>query len=117
MSSRFSPTTLKRWVRAAQGIDGDVLKKLEEEEYWNVKGIAIWDNDFLMGFGAKAKVKLCSAFAIQALNYYLAQGSLSADAFVNRICTPLKTLEIWGNLMVKRYGSLCKDSFAYGRLM
>ena len=64
----------------------------------------------------KAKVKLCSAFAIQALKHYLAQGGLSGDGFVNKICAPLKTIEIWDNLMVKRYGPVCKNSVAYGRL-
>ena len=69
----FSLSTIKRWVRAAQGLDDEVVAKLEEEEYWQVKGVVIWDNDFLMGTGAKAKQKLAPKYATMALKHYLEQ--------------------------------------------
>ena len=114
---KFSMSTLKRWVRAAQGLDAEVLKKLDEEEYWNVKGAVIWDNDFLMGVGAKARTKLTPAYAIMALKHYCEQGNHSSESFINQVCTPLKTLELWDQLMGRRYGPTCRNSVAYTRLV
>ncbi len=113
----MSITTIKRWTRAAQGIDNEVLQKFEEEDYWNVKGIAILDNDFPMWTGAKARHKLAPAFAIEALKHYLEQGSLSGESFINKVCTPLKTLELWDQVIVKRYGPVCRNSTAYTGLV
>ena len=114
---KFSTSTLKRWVRAAQGLDDEVVAKLEEEEYWQVKGVVIWDNDFLMGTGAKARQKLAPKYATMALKHYLEQGNMTGETFINRVCTPLKTLELWDQIMGRRYGPTCRNSAAYARLV
>ena len=37
--------------------------------------------------------------------------------FKEKVCAPLKLLEVWDRLMRKRYGSVCSLSTAYSRLM
>ena len=37
--------------------------------------------------------------------------------FQERICKPMKTVEVWQALMIKRYGAVAANSQALGRLV
>ena len=43
--------------------------------------------------------------------------SMSAGAFQDSICKPMKIDEVWQNLMKKRYGSVATGSAAFDRLV
>ena len=43
--------------------------------------------------------------------------SMSAGAFQDSICKPMKIVEVWQNLMKKRYGSVATGSAALDRLV
>ena len=71
-----------------------------------------------MGTGVKTRSKLeihgaKAAFRILADK----DGDIAAKAFVERVCAPLKVLEVWDKLMRKRYGTVCSLSSAYTRLV
>ena len=113
----FSASTVKRWVRCASGLDEAVLTELGKDAFEGMKGNAVWDNEYLMGQGAKARSKLGPQYAVEALRLFMEQGEVPGKLFVEKVCMPLKVIEVWDQLMRKRYGSVCSLSKAYERLM
>jgi len=114
----FSESTVRRWSRCAAGMDASVLEFLGKEEYEFVKGQFIWDNECLMGTGVKTRSKLEFHFATAAIRILAEKdGDIVAKVFVERVCAPLKVLEVWDKLMRKRYGTVCALSSAYTRLV
>ena len=89
----FSSSTVKRWTRAAQGLDAEVLAELARPELEAVPGAAMWDNEWLMGSGPKARSKLTPSYAKFALQSLREREKLSAAAFAENVCAPLKVLE------------------------
>ena len=112
----FSASTTKRWSRAASGMDAEVLALLGTEDYERVKGSAIWDNEFLMGQGVKARSRLEVPSAKVALKVLL-DHELGAKTFQEKVCVPLKVFEMWDKLNRKKFGSVCILSSAYARLV
>ena len=45
------------------------------------------------------------------------EGDINGKIFVDRVCAPLRVLELWDRLMRKRFGTVCTLSLAYARLM
>ena len=60
-------------------------------------------------YGAKALVVLKERFA--------SSESMSAATFQDSSCKPMKIVEVWQNLMKKRYGSVATGSAALDRLV
>ena len=113
----FSLSTVRRWARCAQYMDAAVLAELGKDDFENLKGYAIWDNEYLMGSGVKTRSKLSLDFARKAFKVLLDDERLSNKEFMEKVCAPLKLVEVWDRLMRKRYGSVCSLSSAYARLM
>ena len=115
---QFSDSKVRRWVRAAQGIDPPVLKELLEETYEKINGYAIWDNDYLCSTGAKAKsYKLEPGDAVACLKILADHPGLTNELFINKTCAAMKLLDTWDQLMGRRYGPVAKQSSAYARLL
>ena len=70
----------------------------------------------MIGQGVKARSRLETHFARVALRLLL-EKDLGGKAFQDKVCAPLKILEVWDKLMRKRYGPVCSQSAAYARLM
>lgn len=107
--------TVGRWVRAAKGMDKatvDVLK-----QYPKVKGAYVWDNSFLVVSTMRQRDKMSPAFAADAFRLLLEHDTeLTAKGFVEKVCRPLRVLEVWVVLMSKRYGSVATLSPALTRV-
>jgi hypothetical protein len=114
----FSDSTVRRWSRCAAGMDASLLEFLGKEDYEFVKGQFVWDNEYLMGTGVKTRSKLELHGATTAFRSLAEkEGDIAAKVFVERVCAPLKVLEVWDKLMRKRYGTVCALSWAYARLV
>ena len=113
----FSQSTVRRWTRCASCMDAAVVAELGKDEFEGLKAFAIWDNAYLMGSGIKARSKLSPEFARLAFRVLLQEERVSNKDFVEKICAPLKLVEVWDRLMHKRYGTVCSLSAACGRLM
>ncbi|MCP4240445.1 MAG: hypothetical protein GY772_07750, partial [bacterium] len=108
--------TVGRWVRAAKGLHPETAAALKNHP--EMKGAYLWDNSYLVPSSSRARDRLAPKFALIALEL-LSQHSeeLSASAFVEKVCKPLRLLEVWHSLMCKRYGSVATMSPALGRLV
>ena len=108
--------TIGRWVRAAKGLDTATLETLKQ--FPKIKGSYIWDNYYLITSTTRSRDKLSPPFAADALAILAEHGDeLTAAAFTNKVCKPMRVLEIWHTLMCKRYGSVATLSPALSRLM
>ena len=105
--------TLLRWIRCAKGLDAAMVAQLEHMP--NVKQGLLFDNDYLMGTGAKARMKMSACFGLKALSYADGVAEYTVESFTDQVCKPLRVLEVWVGLMKKRYGSVAENSLALER--
>lgn len=107
--------TVGRWIRAAKGMDKGTIDLLKL--YPKVKGAYVWDNSFLVVSTTRQRDKMSSAFAADAFKLLLEHDAeLTAKGFMERVCRPLRLLEVWVCLMSKRYGSVATLSPALTRV-
>jgi hypothetical protein len=114
---RTKKSTVGRWVRAAKSIDEDVINTLKA--FSKMKGAYLWDNNhFLM------KSQTCEPLQLNAANMFkaviLLQGlhlDISAASFSENVCRPLKVLELWHTLTLKRFETVASDSVTLERLV
>ena len=114
---QFSSASVRRWVRCAQFMDPLVVAELAKDEFETLKAYAIWDNEYLMGSGVQSRNKLTLEFAQKAFKVLLGQDRVGNKEFKEKVCAPLKLVEVWDRLMRKRYGTVCSLSPAYSRLI
>ena len=76
---------------------------------------SIWDHEFLMGSGIKARSKLSPEFARLAFRVLLQEERVSNKDFVEKICAPLKLVEVWDKSKRKRAGTVCSFPATNGR--
>lgn len=109
-------TTVGRWTRAAKGMDVETVELLKQ--FPDMKGSFLWDNSYLVASATRARDKMSAKFAGRALEL-LAEHSqeISASAFVSTVCKPMRVVEVWQTLMIKRYGSVASLSPAMERLV
>ena len=104
-----------RWVRAARFLAKEVTAELARRP--DTRAAFIWDNPYLMGNGASERFKLAPAYALQALEFAWEDDGLSAKTFIETICKPLKLVESWETLMLRRFGVVARGSTAFGRVV
>ena len=111
--------TVGRWVRAARGITDEVLQELKNMP--DLKGALLWGNPYIIYNASQARSQLTPAYAVKALvvlkERLASSESMTAVAFQDSICQPMKIVEVWQNLMKKRYGSVATGSAALDRLV
>ena len=112
-------TTVGRWVRAAKGMNPKVLEEIKP--YPSLKGTYLWDNPYLVYSASVARSQLTPEYVVKALGVLkerlASSESMSGERFQNQICKPMKIVEVWQNLMKKRYGSVASGSLALERLV
>ena len=89
VGSELSPNG---WVSAASQLDNEVVDAMKDLKW--LPGKCVWDNEYLMGSGAKARSKMKAATAIKAVALLGREESMKAAAFVEQICMPMKVLEV-----------------------
>ena len=81
----------------------------------------MWDNPYIIYTASAARSQLTPGYGVKALVVLKerlgASESMSAVAFQDSICKPTKIVEVWQNLMKKRYGSVATGSAALDRLV
>ena len=83
-----------------------------------MKGSYIWDNTYLIGSFARSRDKLSATFAVEALKILEENGDdLTAASFIEKVCKPMRLVEVWCTLMCKRYGSVASQSAALVRVV
>ena len=107
-------STVYRWVRAAKSLHPLVAEELKK--YPNIGAGHVWDNYYLLGTGAHEAQKLGTEFGIQAIEL-ASNGQSSQLEFREKICRPLKVVEVWANLMKKRFGQVASKSKAFERVV
>ena len=107
--------TIGRWVRAAQRIDGAVLAEIQNMKW--LRGRSIWANPYFLHVTTNARAKMKPESAIKALKLLQADAAMPCAALTEKICMPVKVLEVWCALMAKRFGSVCTGSAAFHRLV
>ena len=104
------------WMRAAKGMDPDTLVALKD--YPKIKGSYVWDNSYLVVSSSKSRDKLSPAFAAEALKILSGHGAeLTAATFIDKVCKPMRLIEVWRTLMCKRFGSVAAQSAALTRVV
>ncbi len=105
-------------VRTAKTIHSGLFMKLEGMR--DLKSTYIFDNPYLTGQGHE---KLSVEYAILALETLERQGGLEEDSemsskrFLSTICLPCRVLELWEKQMVRRFGHVASQSFAFERVV
>ena len=79
-------------------------------------------NKYLVGHGEGARFKLSPEYARVAIDWLVdyehdKAGTASAAFFVNDICLPAKTLEMWEAMMIKRFGSAAETFKPFQRVV
>ena len=112
---------LKRWLRAAQGIDGETLTELEACPW--ITNDLIFDNVYFVGGGVGHDKKLAAFFAKAALvlaaQDYADNGeklAIKKEEWAG-ICSRLKVVELWKRLLVHKFGDIASNSQALARLV
>lgn len=109
-------TTVGRWTRAAKGMDAETVALLKQ--FPEMKGAFLWDNSYLVASATRARDKMSPTFARMALQLLVEHADdLSASAFTDKVCKPMRVLQVWQTLMIKRYGSVASNSPALERLV
>jgi hypothetical protein len=97
-------------------MDDDVMNALKE--FPDMKGAFLWDNPFLVKCGTLDRHQLQPANMVKAV--ILLQGlprDTSSQSFRDLVCKPLKVLELWKTLLLKRFETVASDSLALERLV
>ena len=111
-------STVGRWVRAAKGMSQEVIESLKT--YEDLKGNFLWDNAYIVASPSHTRSQLTPQYAIKALDTLrerMSSEPLSSQTFQEKICVPMKIVEVWRALMIKRYGSVASNSPALDRLV
>ena len=108
-------SSVYRWVRAARYLPRAVAAELAN--YPDISAAFIFDNYYLLGTGAHESQKLTPPYAIQALQMAQDDVSMGAKDFQEQICKPLKVVEAWSYLMIKRFGQVASKSKAFDRVV
>ena len=86
-----------------------------------LEGAFLWDNPYIIYTASAARSQLTPGFAVKALvvlrERLASSDSMSAWAFQDSVCKPMKIVEVWQSLMKKRYGSVATGSAALERLV
>ena len=107
--------TVGRWIRAAKDMDKATIDLLKL--YPKLKGAFVWDNSFLVVSTTRQRDRMSSAFAADAFKLLLEHvAELTSKQFVEKVCRPLRVLEVWLCLISKRYGSVATLSPALTRV-
>jgi hypothetical protein len=83
-----------------------------------MKAAYLWDNPFLMKCQTCERLQLNPANMVKAV--ILLQDlhlDISAASFRENVCRPLKVLELWHTLTLKRFETVASDSVALERLV
>ena len=111
-------STVGRWVRAAKGVSQEVMETFKD--YEDLKGTFVWDNPYIVACPSNTRNQLGAQYAVSALTTLRERNAtpepLSAHMFQEKICKPMKIVEVWRALMVKRYGCVASNSPALERL-
>ena len=106
-------STVQRWVTLARDLDADVLTEIQAKRPTLPQEFVI-GNKFLIGRGESHRFRLSAKYASVAIEWLLdltgAIDGVSSDNFVNEFCLPAKTLELWEQSTIKRFGVVA-DSF------
>ncbi len=109
-------STVGRWTRAARSVEEDFMMALKQ--FPEMKGSFLWDNPYLVIMAGQDRSRLSTQAACLAVRLlYEHKSEVTAANFCNQVCKPLKILEVWHSLMVKRYGSVASQSDALRRVM
>ena len=107
-------STVQRWVTLARDLDVDVLTEIQAKRPTLPQSFVI-GNKFLTGRGESTRFRLSAKYASVAIEWLLdvtgaIDGGVSSETFVNEFCLPAKTLELWEQSTIKRFGGVA-DSF------
>jgi hypothetical protein len=97
-------------------MDDDVMNALKE--FPDMKGAFLWDNPFMVKRGTLDRHQLQPANMVKAVTWM--QGlprDTSALSFKDLVCRPLKVLELWKTLLLKRFDLVASNSVALERLV
>ena len=105
-----------RWIRAAKGLSALALEELKK--YPRIRSKMIFDNNYMIFSHANARIKLSDEGAVQALDVFGSEEGreMNVDTFIHVVCKGMRLLEVWRELMIKRFGSLANNSAAFKRL-
>ena len=107
-------STVQRWVQLARDLDAAVLLTIQTKRPTLPQEFVI-GNKFLTGRGESQRFRLSAKYASVAIEWLTDLGAgaadgVSSETFVNEFCLPAKTLELWEQSTIKRFGAAA-DSF------
>ena len=109
-------STVVRWVKAAKGIDPDLIDAFKM--FPEMKGAYLWNNYFVVHCPQNSRMHMIPTSVVKALHMLQARNhEMTATQFREHVCRPLKFLEVWHALLVKRYGCVASNSVALERLV
>lgn len=102
-------STVQRWVTLARDLDADVLTEIQAKRPTLPQSFVI-GNKFLTGRGESQRFRLNAKYASVAIEWLLdlieTIDGVSSETFVNEFCLPAKTLELWEQSTIKRFGGV-----------
>ena len=113
-------STVYRWLRLAEAITSDeVVGKLRTMPY--LKQAYLMSNNFFVGVGAHVRDKLMDIYAVAALDV-LVDDSVDGEIGITSvqfmdIAKSFKILELWEKMLIRRFGSVARDSLAAQRVV
>ena len=106
-------STVQRWVTLARDLDADVLTEIQAKRPTLPQSFVI-GNKFLTGHGESRRFRLSAKYASVAIEWLIEVTEelqhVPSETFVNEFCLPAKTLELWEQSTIKRFGGVA-DSF------
>ena len=112
-------STVQRWVTLARDLDPDVLAEIQAKCPTLPQEFVI-GNKYLIGRGESLRFRLSAKYASVAIEWLLdvaADDGISAAMFVNEICLPAKTLELWEQSTIKRFGGVAESFKPFQRVV
>ena len=108
-----------RWARAAKGMHPEIAEELAK--YPSIPGAAVYDNEYLVLNSTAGRHRLTAKGGESVLRAWKkardSDDKVTATVFANTMCRSMRILEVWHDLMVKRFGSVAVNSPALIRLM
>ena len=102
---------------AARGITAEVLQELQNQP--DLKGAFLWGNPYTIYTASEGRSQLTPAYGVKALGVLkerlASSESMSAGAFQDSICKPMKLVKVWHTLMKRRRGSVATGFAALDR--
>jgi len=112
-------STVQRWVTLARDLDPDVLAEIQAKRPTLPQEFVI-GSKYLIGRGESQRFRLSAKYASVAIEWLLdvtADDGISAAMFVNEICLPAKTLELWEQSTIKRFGGVVESFKPFQRVV